>query len=117
LAHQRLTGAFTSTLDGAAQATAIDEHPARLAGLLALIQGWEAAADRDGRTGEGVKRRVAGQVGKYLGTPATSKILLPVSDDGGNLLSTIEPVLALYLGRKAASRLVGYLVDTATVRI
>ena len=97
--------------------SALDENRARLAGLLAEIRGWEAAAARAGPAGEGIKRRVAGQVEKYLGAPATGKILLSVSDDGGNLLSTIEPVLALYLGRTAASRFVSRLVDARIVGI
>lgn len=116
LEYQRLAEAFTSASDCAATANT-HNHDSRLASLLAGIQGWEAASASTGRSDGGVKRRVAGKVEKYLGTAATSKILQPVSDDGGNLLSTIEPVLALFLGRKAASRLVSHVVEAAIVRI
>jgi hypothetical protein len=76
-----------------------------LARLLMGIQHWESAAAKAGLTGEGVKRRVAGNVEWCLGTP-TGRILQSVTTHCGNLLSTIEPVLALVLGRKAASSLV-----------
>jgi len=116
LEYQRLGDAFTSESNFAAPESGPD-NDRRLAGLLAGIQDWEAAAANAGLRVEGIRRRVAGSVEKYLGTPATSKILQSVSGDGGNLLSTVEPVLAVFLGRKAASDLVSHVAEAAIVRI
>jgi hypothetical protein len=61
--------------------------------------------------------RVAATIAPYLGARAAAVILLPVSETGENLLTAIEPVLALFLGARAASRLVTSVVDGAIVRI
>jgi hypothetical protein len=88
----------------------------RFADVLAGIQSWESAAAQSGPFHEGIKRRVSAKVKRYLGPGATDKLLQSVSGDGGDLLSTVEPVLALFLGRKAASSLVSHVVDAAIVR-
>lgn len=62
------------------------------------------------------KGRVATRIAPFLGNAATDKILEPVPDTGENLLSTVEPVLALFLGNRAAAHLVNRVVDTALLR-
>lgn len=84
--------------------------------LLKTIRQWESAAAGSGRTDESVKWRIASTLERYLGRQATSTILLSVSEEGDNLLSSVEPVLALFLGRTTASRLVSNVVKTAIVR-
>jgi hypothetical protein len=86
-----------------------------LAGALAGIRKWDAAASQSSGRG-GVRTRVARELEAYLGPAATRKILSKVSDDGNNLLSTIEPVLALFMGRQAASVFVSHVVDATLVR-
>lgn len=72
---------------------------------------WEAHA-----TDGAAKGRVATRIAPFLGNAATDKILQPVPDSGENLLSTVEPVLALFLGNRAAAHLVNRVVDTALLR-
>jgi len=116
LEYQRLADAWSSGARRTAAAGALDD-PRGLATLLAGIQSWQTVAANTNRTGDGIQRRIAREMEKYFGTPATSRILLSVSDDGGNLLSTVEPALALFLGRRAASCLVSCVVDAAIVQI
>jgi hypothetical protein len=80
------------------------------------MQRWEDTARESGRTGEPVKRRVATEIAPYLGPLATHAVLQPVTDSSENLLSSMEPVLALFLGGRAASRLVSHVVDVALIR-
>ena len=49
-------------------------------------------------TNKSVKWRIAATLERYLGQQAASAILLSVSEEGDNLLSSIEPVLALLPG-------------------
>ena len=62
-----------------------------------------------------VKVRVAAELGPYFGS-TTRKVLKDVLTEGGNLLSTVEPALALFVGVKAAERLVTHIVDVSIVR-
>ena len=87
-----------------------------LARVRSAIQKWEGSASQTGRTGAPVKRRVAHEIAPFLGPEATDSILQPVAPGGENLLSSIEPVLALFLGGRAAARLVTYVVDAALIR-
>lgn len=87
--------------------------PAR---MQAAMEQWENSAEERGRTGEQVRRRVATEIGPFLGAQATDAILQTVSDRADNLLTNLEPVLGLFLGARAASRLVGHVVDAALVR-
>lgn len=88
-------------------------------GLLARIQNgirnWEARRSADG-WGAAVKDRTAREIGPFLGNNGARMLLRPVSDNGCNLLSTIEPVLADFLGNRAASELVSRVVEVAIVR-
>ena len=63
-----------------------------------------------------VKRQVAHIIGPFLGPRASVHILRGVTDGGENLLSTIEPVLALFLGSRAAGHLVEHVVESVLVR-
>ena len=67
-------------------------------------------ADRRGRT---VQETVLSQLAPFLGDRAANRLLQSVSQNGQDLLSIIEPVLANFLGNKAAAELVSHLVDTA----
>jgi hypothetical protein len=87
-----------------------------LARMQSAIQRWEDSASQTGRTGTAVKRRVATEIAPFLGPEATSSILKPVAEGGENLLSSIEPVLALFLGGRAAAHLVTHVVDAALIR-
>jgi hypothetical protein len=53
------------------------------------------------------------EIAPFLGERAASRLLRSVSENGQDLLSAIEPVLANFLGDKAAGELVGHLLDTA----
>ncbi|MDR3699652.1 MAG: hypothetical protein P4L56_08470 [Candidatus Sulfopaludibacter sp.] len=90
--------------------------PTLLARMQSAIQRWENSASQTGRTGAAVKRRVATEIAPFLGPDATDSILKPVAESGENLLSSIEPVLALFLGGRAAAHLVTYVVDAALIR-
>jgi hypothetical protein len=79
--------------------------------VLSGIRRW--AADRSAEP-DGVKMRVAAEIGRYLGPRAADRILEKVPDQ--HLLSSIEPVLADFLGRRAAQHLVEHVVDRAIVR-
>jgi hypothetical protein len=83
-----------------------------LAQMRSAIEEWEKAA----RNGEPVKRRVATEILPFLGPKATEYVMQPVAESGENLLSSIEPVLALFLGGRAAARLVNHVVDSALLR-
>jgi anti-sigma factor ChrR (cupin superfamily) len=87
---------------------------AGLAGVLESIRGLEA---RSSAEGEAVKRSVGREIRPYLGGRAAIRILQDVSPGGRDLLPAVEPALALFLGRKAASLLVSRIVATSIVRI
>ena len=90
-------------------------EPERLRAILAAMRDWRAAAVPAGKVGPVLHRRVAAELRPYLGSSAAGAVLSEVSDTSGNLLSTIEPVLAVFLGAKAASLLVSRIVDALIV--
>src|SRR4051812_46610395 len=79
--------------------------------LLARVRGWESGASAAKRTGEALKRRVAGEIEPYIGKHAAHSILEPVADDGRNLLPSVSPLLTIFLGRRATEHLVSRVVD------
>jgi hypothetical protein len=83
-----------------------------LAGILAGIESWESAPSRT----EDVKARVGSAIASFLGPHATDELLGAVSAQGDNLFSTLEPVVALFLGCRAASALVDHLVARSIPR-
>jgi hypothetical protein len=64
-----------------------------------------------------LRRAVAEGVRPYLGTRATDTLSSGGPEDGRRLLADVEPVLALFLGRRAAGELVSHVLDRAFVRI
>lgn len=70
-------------------------------------------SSRPERTGAALKQRVAKQIEPFLGPEASHRLLQQVSADGTNLLSIVEPVLAQFLGARAASELASHIVDAA----
>lgn len=87
-----------------------------LAQMKTAMRQFESSACETGRTSDPLKLKVASLIAPYLGGQATQSVLQPVTDGGENLLSSVEPVLALFLGRRAAARLVSSVVDQALVR-
>jgi len=85
--------------------------------LLAKLRGWESSTSRLVRNGEELKRRVAGTIEPYLGKGAADTLLASVRDDGRDLLSSVAPLLTMFLGRRAAAPLVSHIVETAIVRL
>jgi anti-sigma factor RsiW len=90
------------------------EEPGMLAKLRGAIRRWESAPPFPSNAA--LKHRIAGEIEPYLGPRAATSILGRVSDSGDDLLSTVEPVLALFLGSRAASKLVNRVVESVLVR-
>ena len=85
--------------------------------LLTKMREWETGPSGAERTGEALKQRVAGEIGPYVGKRAAHAILEPVAEDGRNLLSSVSPLLTIFLGRRATENLVSHVVEHAIVRI
>lgn len=90
-------------------------QPTELPEILAAIRRHEALRSRAADPDSG-RRRAAAEVGACLGTHATATIFQSVSADCRNLLSEVQPVLSLFLGRRAAGRLATRIVEAAVVR-
>lgn len=89
--------------------------PASFAGIQNAIEEWNTSATA--RNSPAIlKLRTAREIAPFLGRRASFKVLRCVSDTGEDLLSAIEPVLALFLGSRAAGRLVDHVVDTVLIR-
>jgi hypothetical protein len=114
LKFHRLKTTWSAALDRAFPEGA--PSPPGLADVLSGIQAWEArSATEESRAG--IKQGVGKEIGLYLGKKAACRILGTVSEDGRDLLPAIEPVLALFLGQRAAFHLVSHVVDVAIVRL
>lgn len=83
----------------------------KLDGILAGAHRWESTVSPDA-----VKQRVGTAVAPFLGGNATRDLLGSVSATGENLLSTLEPVIALFLGCRAASRMFDRVVDRSILK-
>jgi hypothetical protein len=83
--------------------------------LEAVLQ--EAAEWNKRHDSAALQRAVAESVRPYLGGHATDTLTGAGPADGRQLLTDVEPVLALFLGRKAADQLVSHVLDRAIVRI
>ena len=57
-------------------------------------------------------RQIASILTPYLGASGAQSVLRPVAGNHANLLSTVEPVLAMFLGAAAASRLTERIIDS-----
>ena len=84
--------------------------------LLGRLRAWDRGASLPARTGEALKRQVAGVIEPYLGKRAADTLLQSVREDGRDLLSNVAPLLTTFLGRRAAGHLVSHVVETAIVR-
>jgi hypothetical protein len=83
---------------------------------MAAIRQWSARrreADPDGRA---VRARVEAELAPYLGPGGASRTLEPAADRH-KLLPAVESVLTIFLGGRAAGRLMRRVVDRAVVRI
>jgi hypothetical protein len=83
---------------------------------LAGIRRWTERRQQEDPDARIVKGRVAEEISGYLGTGATGRILEPVTEST-KLFPAVEPVLAIFLGCRAAGRLIQRVIDTAIVRI
>ncbi|HWB83783.1 MAG TPA: hypothetical protein VG675_06565 [Bryobacteraceae bacterium] len=81
------------------------------------MQKLKADLSKPERSGEALKHRVREQIRAFVGVEAAAKLLDPVSPSGDNLLSSIEPILADFLGDRAASELVSRIIDNAVLGI
>ena len=77
-----------------------------LGGILAGIESWKSVPSRN----KALKERVGSDLAPFLGGRAMEQLLSAVSEEGDNLLSTVEPVVALFLGCRAASALIDHIV-------
>ena len=93
-----------------------DAGPEGLSSLLTRIRHWESGRPKPEVRGPALRLRVALEIGPYLGGNAARRIMESVSDDGGNLLPAIQPLLGCFLGKKAASHLSTRIVEIAVVR-
>lgn len=90
--------------------------PEGLPDLLAHLRNWDSSRAKPEVRGPEIRRRVAHEIGRFLGGKAAQQILQPVTDDAGNLLPAIQPFLGRFLGRKAASHLSTRIIEVAVVR-
>ncbi len=81
--------------------------------ILAAIRRHEA---RRSNTSDAAWRVPEAEVGAFLGPRAAARLLAGVLPDGRNLLAEVQPVLSLFLGRRAAGRLATRLVESSFVR-
>jgi hypothetical protein len=95
-----------------AEPAAAPADPMLLTALREQIRRWESARGETPEVREELRRKVVLELAPFIGDAAASKLLAAVSDDGGNLLSTLEPVLAAFLGISAAAELINHLVDS-----
>jgi hypothetical protein len=87
-----------------------------LATLQARLQELIAERAKPDRRGAVLQRKVAAEIAPFLGHRAANRLLGSVSENGEDLLCIIEPVLANFLGDRAAAELVSHLVDSAIGR-
>lgn len=91
-------------------------EPGMFPAVMADIRKWETGRLTPEEGARAVKRRVQTEIEPFLGREAAAQLLNLVPDDGSNLLSTIELVLGQFLGSRAASELMGRVVDHAIMR-
>jgi hypothetical protein len=83
-----------------------------LSGIRTEMERWESDLSRD----KAVKSKMSSELAPFLGRHATDQLFRTVSTRGENLLSTVEPVLALFLGCRTASTLIDQIVTHAILR-
>jgi Putative zinc-finger len=70
--------------------------------LLAGMRQWWNRQTGDPIASRQRIQRVAREIAPFLGTGGAEQILARVTPEGGNLIPNVEPVLAAFLGRRAA---------------
>jgi anti-sigma factor RsiW len=85
--------------------------PQALEALRGRLQELIAERARPQRSGE-IQQRLVSALAPFLGPLAAGRLLFPASASGRDLLPIVEPVLASFLGKRAAAELVGHLIDT-----
>jgi len=104
-------------LDAVASATAPANFPVPpVSEFMAKLAEVQRKLQKEGATGDALKRRVESELIPYVGAAAANRILQQVAASGENLLSTIDSVLRLFLGKAGADRLVSHIVDRAIMR-
>ena len=93
-----------------------DPGPTGLSDLLSQIRCWESSLPVPELRSLTIRSRAAQELKVFLGGNAAQSALQPVSQDAGNLLPAIQPLLGRFLGRKAASLLSSHIVEVAVVR-
>jgi len=83
--------------------------------LLTRIRAWDTNGDRSGHHGAALKGRIAVELAPYVGRAGADTLLRPVQDDGRDLLSTVAPFLAMFLGRRAAGIIITRVVEKTIV--
>lgn len=106
---ERLLGSI-DTEQEAESAAAADREA-----MLRKLRAWEATTADSGRRGETLKRRMARELAPYLGKAGAEALLYSVNDDGGDLLADVAPLLTMFLGRRAATRLISRVVEKTVV--
>jgi hypothetical protein len=84
--------------------------------MLEGLRRWTEKRQQEDPDASVVKGRVAAEIEGYIGPYATGRILATVKDRS-KLFPTLEPVLSIFLGCKAAGRLIERVIDAAIVRI
>jgi len=87
-----------------------------LEATLVGIRRWHERRDQEDPDARMVKSRVASEIADYVGPAAADRILEPVTERA-KLFPAVEPVLAIFLGCRAAGRLIQRVIESAIVRI
>jgi anti-sigma factor RsiW len=93
------------------------EVPGTLDSLSARIQQWQKRRRDPAMSAEAIRSRVARELGPFLGSQGAHRILNPITPECRNLLCAVEPVLAHFLGARAATELMDHVVDIAIAGI
>lgn len=78
--------------------------------LLAGMRQWWERQTQNPHANRQRKQRVAREIAPYLGAAGAQQILARVTPEGDNLIPNIEPVLAAFLGRRAAQCVVDHVI-------
>jgi|KBSMisStaDraftv2_1062788.scaffolds.fasta_scaffold589350_2 hypothetical protein len=92
------------------------KDPVSVEATLVRIRRWHKRRAQEDPDATVVKGRVAQKIEAYLGPAATDRILQPVNEHA-KLVPAVEPVLTIFLGCRAAGRLIDHIIDSAIVRI
>jgi len=89
-------------------ATGAVPGPEHLEQILSRIRDWAKASEPEKVR---ARRRVAEMLSPYFGSAGAWQVVQPLREGSGELLGSIEPVLATFLGEKAAAKLMTDIVD------